>query len=183
MALFSRPLGGDLRSSAYPAPAGYPGEHHPVPAAVDLGDGNVPGMHGVNGGPARWDGDTGNLYQDTAASYAGVYIPDYRHDVGAQPAATELAPAPGSENLIRARDANGIPGTNRAISVAGPVTGTSDNLWSSRRAATVAKPVTSMRGPVTGGQDTGTAATRAYYSQQASYISQAQAEASLMAVV
>lgn len=182
MGWFSAPLGDGLRSSAYAAPQGYPEEHHPTPAQTDLGDGYVPGFHGVNNGPTAHQGNTGDLYQDTHPGYAGLYVPDFRDASGAQPVAAERVPAVGSQSLVEARDARGVPGTNRAIHSTGPVTGTSDNLWSGRRAATVPKPV-GQSGPVSGGQDANSAAARAYYSQQASYVSQAMAEATLMAAV
>lgn len=181
MGALNTPLGGGLRSSGYQDVPRAP-EFYVQPSQVDLGDGNIPGMHGTSGGPATWEGNTGDLYQDTHASYAGVYVPDFLDVPGPAVVATQLAPATGSENLVAPRDAFGVPGTNRAIHSAGPVTGTSDNAWSGRRAATVPRTVGSS-GPVTGGQDVNQAAARAYYSQQASMISQAMAEASLMAVV
>jgi hypothetical protein len=181
--LFSAQLPQAVRSSGYQIMPPPEDEGYIIPATVTLDDGFVPGFHGVSGGPTAVQGNTGDVdgFQAMAASYAGGYDPNFLEIPGQFVSAAQTTAGTGSANLVAPRDSGGIPGTNRLIQSAGPVSGTSDNLWSGKRAATVPKSV-SVSGPVGGGQDTGIAAQRAYYSQQANYISQAGMESSLMVV-
>jgi len=182
MGFWNKPLNGSLMSSGFAQPEGFPQETFDSPSAVNLDDTTIPDYLTGNGEVSAYRSNTGDLFQETHSFADGVYQLDYLDVPGEFVTATELAPAPGSANLIAPRDTGGIPGTNRLIHSQGPVTGTPDNQWTGERTRTVAQAV-GMNGPVIGGADVGHGVSNAYYAQQNAMYSQAAAEAALMAAI
>jgi len=183
MGIFSKPLNNSLMSSGFATPAGFPNETFDFPSTVEMdNEASIPDPLTNSGHFSEYRSNTGDLFQDTHTAAEGVYQLDYLEESGAREVATQLAPAPGSENLTAPRNAGGIAGTNRIIHSKGPVTGSPDNFWTGDRTATMAQNP-GMNGPVIGGADTGHGVSQAFYSQQNAMYSQAMAEAGLMAAI
>lgn len=92
---------------------------------------------------------------------------------------SNLAPAPGSENLIAPRNAGEIGGTNRLVRFHGPVDAHAP-VWSGKNTA-LRKPVVGNKGPVSGAAvDGATLASQAYFAQQAAYFSQQASDAAMV---
>lgn len=182
MGFWNKSLDNSLMSSGFGNNEGFPNETFDLPSDVDLDDNNIPEYLTDSDSFSEWRSNTGDLFQETHSSYDGVYQLDYLNIPGAQDLAANLAPAPGSEDLAFARNANGIPGTNRSIFSQGPVTGTPDVAWTDKRTRTQAEHV-GLNGPVVGGADVAQGVANAYYAQQNAMFSQAAAEASLMAAI
>lgn len=177
MGWFSRPLASDLRPREYGTP-----DHFILPSAVELGSTAYPEFHGIEDGPSALRSNTGEVFQADNPEYAGRYELGYLEQPGAISSLASIAPAPGSSDLTVARDAGGVPGTNRAIHSVGPVDGLLSDAWSGSRTALHA-PQPQAHGPVTGGPDYGQSLTAAYYSAAQANFSQAQAEAAMVAAL
>lgn len=178
MGWFSRPLSTDLR----PREFGHPGEGFDFPATVDLDSVAYPEFHGIGGGPSALRSTTGDVFQDAAPEFAGVYEPGFLAQPGALPAVATLAPAPGSQDLMMPRDTGGVPGTNRIIHARGPVDGALSDQWTGTR-ETLHAPALQAHGPVVGGPDYGHTLTAAYYAAAQANYSQAAAEAAMVAAL
>lgn len=104
--------------------------------------------------------------------------------VGLTNTLVNLNPAPGSADLIEARQAHGQPGHEQAISIIGAVTGRLSNFTNKKtnapaRAVGQAGIVTGFAGAGTYGGDQGISAAQAYLASQAQMITD-QASASAL---
>lgn len=180
MGWFTRPLPQPSTAGEY----GRPAEGFDFPSQVDLDSTAYPEYTGPDGGPEAHRGVTGALFQSDPSMPAdlGLYQLDYLEVSGAAPAQQFLAPAPGSVDLVMARESGGVAGTNRIIHSVGPVDGAMGDGWTGTR-TDLHRLIPQSDGPVTGGPDYGHTAMAAYYSVAQAAFSQAAAEAGMVAAL
>lgn len=157
-----------LFSTAVPDEMGYEAETFAFPSPVDLADEvaypELTGQ-GLGGGVSAYRSNTGELFQESAPEYAGQYLPGFENAAGTLFDNSSTAPAPGSQDLIAARDTGGVSGTNRLIRSVGPVTGEGadgGNSWTGNRAE-LYQSNPNYAGPVVGGPDYANALGSAHY--------------------
>lgn len=121
-----------------------------------------------------------NAFQDSAPEYTGRSDPHYLEEPGVVHEFAQLAPAPGSANLIRPRDFNGTPGTNRLFKATGPVDGGAASPGWTGKVTPLRSPVIGNSGPVSGGRDGSQVAAQAYFAAQAAAVSQAASDVAMV---
>ena len=154
-------MGNPLFSTAVAAAAGYENETFDHPAATELMDEVAYPELPVS----AYRSNTGELFQDGAPQYAGKYELAFMDAPGVLFDNSSYSPAPGSEDLIAPRFADGVGGTNRIIKSEGPVSGSGSDggtTWSGNRAE-LNRPNPNYAGPVVGGPDYANSLGAAYY--------------------
>jgi|SRR6185312_7480260 len=180
---FKTSLPPDVRSGQ-PAEYGYPSEHYLYPTeTVVTDDANYPDeLNTDTNSPESWRSTVGDKWPSAHPAYDRPYRREFQNSPGASPSdVPSVAPAPGSTDLAFPREQGGIPGTNRLIGGAGPVTG-EDSEWTGKR-ADLHTPAIGNAGPVTGGPDYSNQLALAYFQQQAALFSQQYADSAMISAV
>ena len=161
---------------------GHSGEEYMLPAAgvSESQFETSPEYDGSIYTPFPYHGTTGERFQSQNPGYAGASDPGFLNETGLTPSFTQLAPAPGSENLRVARQAGESAGTNRLYQSHGPVDGgNASPHWTGKNTA-LRTAVVGNSGPVSGGRDGANIAATAYFAAQAAQYSQAASDAAMV---
>lgn len=159
----------------------YPAGVFEEPSEVTLNDVSYPELTGLGGGVASYRGTESTMYPNDNPSYVGHYALGYVIPDNDVPDYQNIAPAPGSSDLIRPRNSGEVTGKQRLLQSIGPVT-MSDSQYTGRRARLVPASI-GNDGPNVSGADYAQATANAYFASQAVIFSRMAADSAMVAAL